>query len=145
MVVDDDTMTAFINKRILKIIGYSGETKVFHDGQEALHYMQNAFTNEKDLPDLILVDINMPKMNGWEFLDEFSKMNGWEFLDEFSKMNGINKEISVVMLTNSVNEEDTIRSSQYVVVDHMLNKPLSEHEFKKLLKMHASDKKLIAS
>ena len=133
MVVDDDTMTAFINKRILKIIGYSGETKVFHDGQEALHYMQNAFTNEKDLPDLILVDINMPKMNGWEFLDEFSKMNG------------INKEISVVMLTNSVNEEDTIRSSQYVVVDHMLNKPLSEHEFKKLLKMHASDKKLIAS
>lgn len=132
MMIDDDSMTAFINKRILKIIGYTGKTITFPNGQAALQYMQGACSNEEKLPDLILVDINMPKMNGWEFLDAFSEIHS------------IDKSISVVMLTNSVNKEDTIRSSQYEVVDHILNKPLSENELKKLLKMHASDKKLIA-
>ena len=132
MMIDDDSMTAFINKRILKIIGYTGKIISFPNGQEALQYMQGASSSEEKLPDLILVDINMPKMNGWEFLDAFSKMHS------------IDKSISIVMLTNSVNKEDTIRSSQYEVVDHILNKPLSEYELKKLLKMHASDKKLIA-
>ncbi|PIB25274.1 response regulator [Maribacter sp. 4G9] len=133
MMVDDDIMTAFINKRILKIIGYTGRTVVFHNAHDALLYLQNASSKKEDLPDLIFTDINMPKMNGWQFLDEFSKMHT------------INKQISVMMLTNSVNQEDTIRSSQYGMVDHILNKPLTEFELKKLLKMHASDEKLIAS
>ena len=131
MMIDDDIMTTFINKRILKIIGYTGRTITFQNGLEALRYMENAVSNKEEIPDMILVDINMPKMNGWEFLDAFSKLHN------------INKTISVVMLTNSVNKEDTIRSSQYEVVDHLLNKPLSEFEFKKLLKMHTSDNNLM--
>ncbi|RMF21231.1 MAG: response regulator [Bacteroidetes bacterium] len=70
LLVDDDQATVFLNRRLIEKTGFAQSIAVAGDGMEALQFLQN---HRENLPDLIFLDLNMPRMNGWEFIDHFRR------------------------------------------------------------------------
>ncbi|MGB0430097.1 MAG: response regulator [Bacteroidia bacterium] len=113
--VDDDEINNFICTNILKKINFSDNVVAYESGTEALEALKAALTNnQEDVPDVIFLDINMPIMNGWDFLEEFKAIKGQ-----------INKTISLFMLSSSIYQADVEKSKQYEEVVDFVTKPLN--------------------
>jgi CheY-like chemotaxis protein len=115
LMVDDDNSTNFLHELILK---NAGCTEHFHfslNGEEALNYLRQQYQSKGTLPEIIFLDINMPVMNGWEFLEEFALLPA-----------EIRQSVKVVMLTTSVNPDDEERAISIPWVKAFRNKPVSE-------------------
>ena len=115
LMVDDDRSTNFLHELILK---NAGCTEHFHfalNGQEALDYLRKQYQSKAVLPEVIFLDINMPVMNGWEFLEEFALLP-----------KEIQKAAGVVMLTTSMNPADEEKATSIPFVKAFRNKPVSE-------------------
>lgn len=110
LVVDDDAVVLFLHKVLIIKSVIPSNVKDFQDAEEALTYSeQRASKNHL----LIFLDINMPGLNGWEFLERLEKM-------PFSE------KIFVVMVTSSINRSDRERASKYPNVMDYREKPLSK-------------------
>ena len=103
--VDDEPINNKINKKILQLLAPAGDYKDYNDTREA--YDAIAETQ----PDLILLDLNMPDVSGWDFLD---KMNE-EVLDH-----------RVIILTSSISASDRNKAATYKNVIEFMNKPISK-------------------
>ena len=116
MVIDDNEADQFLNKLTLQRINPDVEIMVASDGVEALELLEAC----DDLPDVILLDINMPRMNGHEFLAEYNKNN--------------DKDVPpvIVMLTSSAQEKDKHQAMEHNCVKDYLLKPMSEELAKRL-------------
>ncbi len=115
LLVDDDVSTNFLHELIIK---NAGCTEHFHfalNGQEALDYLHKQYDSKATLPEILFLDINMPVMNGWEFLEEFALLP-----------NEIKQTVAVVMLTTSVNPDDEDKATALPFVKAFRNKPVSE-------------------
>ena len=112
LLVDDDKITNFLNQRLIEKLSVTKSVKVVCNGKEALEYFQK---NSSILPDLILLDINMPVMDGFEFVDNFKTL-------------GLDKKIVIVMLTTSSNEKDIERIAKNNLVSGYINKPLTNEK-----------------
>lgn len=122
MLIDDDSINNFINERLLKKLQVSEQVKVVLNGEEALKYIKQQNANAQPCPELILLDINMPVMDGFEFLNEYQKLN---FPDK--------KSIIIVMLTTSTNPNDTERLNNSGASGYV-NKPLTEPKLLDIMK-----------
>jgi CheY-like chemotaxis protein len=116
LVIDDDEPTNFFTQMILEESGCADHIKFVQSGQEALDYLiQSEAGNNAGLyptPDLIFLDINMPAMDGWEFLEEYKKLH-------------VVNRIIVVMLTTSLFPEDKIKAEKMPEISGFENKPLT--------------------
>ena len=74
-IIDDDDINIFIITKIAERTGYEVTVSSCHNGKQAIEIIQDLVANNKALPDLALIDINMPIMNGWEFVEAFEEMN----------------------------------------------------------------------
>jgi CheY-like chemotaxis protein len=129
LLVDDDEPTNFLNKMILEDVNCAETIEVAESGQSALSYLENASEDGSPAsPDLILLDINMPAMNGWEFLEQYSS------LDRQRKAN-----VVIVMLTTSLNPDDRSKASKIPDVSGFETKPLTPEKLQSILKTYFSE------
>ncbi|MBC7949103.1 MAG: response regulator [Chitinophagaceae bacterium] len=116
LVIDDDEPTNFFTQMILEESGCTENIRVLQSGQEALDYLPKSESEKGNTdypcPDLIFLDINMPAMDGWEFLEEYRKLN-------------VSRKIIVVMLTTSLFPEDKLRATAIPEISGFENKPLT--------------------
>ena len=111
--VDDDPIQNMLTSQLIKMTDVSSPYEIFSNGAEALEGLK-----EGKIPNLILLDINMPIMNGWEFLNEY---------DLFEKKG------SVFMLTSSMNDEDRNKSKNYGCVTGYYPKPVNLDSIKEII------------
>lgn len=122
LLVDDDLPTNFINERVLRKIDCTEKIMAVQGGFEALEYLKSTDKEKHPQPDLIFLDINMPGMNGWEFLESYNH------LEEAQKSKAI-----VVMLTTSLNPDERDKANEIPQISAFLNKPLFVDGVKKIL------------
>ncbi|GAB4376899.1 MAG: response regulator [Salibacteraceae bacterium] len=122
-VIDDDTIYQYLLKRELIETNLAGELIGFSDGAQALAYIHEVMDEPENLPDLILLDIKMPIMNGWEFLEEFIKVRP-----------RLPKEIVVLVISSSIDENDIQRAQEYSEVTDYIIKPVKRDELIETLK-----------
>ncbi len=124
LLVDDSEATNYMNRYFFNKLGICDNIEVTTNGQKGLDYLMS-IPKEKwntDLPKLIMLDIKMPIMGGFEFLDEYEK-----FPIE------MRQSITTVLLTTSMSIEDRDRAEQYQSVKSFLNKPLSVTQLREIL------------
>ena len=114
LLIDDDEPTNFLNKLTIEQSGCAKHVQVVQSGLEALEYLRGE-NGYKGLPrpDLIFLDINMPAMDGWEFLGQYRELNKEQQAD-----------IIMIMLTTSLNPDDELRTKEFPEIAGFENKPL---------------------
>lgn len=113
-IVDDDPIHQQIAKIMIDRQGISNAMRTFSDAQEVLDHLRNHREQIDELPDVILLDLNMPVMDGWDFLEEYAGFYAT-----------LPRNISIYVLTSSIDETDRERVNAYSFVKGYLTKPLS--------------------
>ena len=125
MLIDDDEEDNFFHQIVIKEMNITEHVEVVLDGEEAMKFLTK---ENQTQPDLIFLDINMPKMNGWEFLESYKKLNAEH-----------KAKVVVVMLTTSTNPDDKKRAEQFSEIVAFNSKPLTEEMVKEVLDRYFPD------
>lgn len=125
LLIDDDEPTNFVNEMALQEANCAERIVSVQSGKAALEFLANKDTGAHPQPDLIFLDINMPAMNGWEFLEEYKK------LPIEQKGN-----IVVIMLTTSLNPDDATKAADIAEINDFRNKPVSSNMLHDLILEH---------
>jgi len=120
-IIDDDPIYVFTLKTMIRIHNLFDHIIVFDNGQEALQYFQTS-PHHDELPDLVLLDINMPVMDGWEFIDEFRNIKP-----------KLSKQMPVYIVSSSINEADITKAQSYSDVAGYLVKPLKVADLQNII------------
>ncbi|HET7179602.1 MAG TPA: response regulator [Chryseosolibacter sp.] len=124
MLIDDNEIDNLINQKMIEAASIAENIYTHTGAKSAIEFLRNMEKLDvaaEVLPDVIFLDIDMPLMDGFQFLDEFEK------LSDVTK-----KKCRIVMLTSSINPQDFNRSKKYDNVKLYLNKPLSHDSIVKL-------------
>jgi CheY-like chemotaxis protein len=121
IVIDDSKLDCFIAEKIIRNTGKIESFKSFLQAKEALEYMAHAKPDE-DATTYVLVDIQMPVMNGFEFVEAFENFP-WE----------IKKNYTLFVISSSINDNDLNKVQNYSSVKQFINKPLTSHNLEQLL------------
>ena len=116
VIIDDDAVVLFLHKILVEKSPLPKPLHCFDNGSEAFSYICNRKSQD---PILVLLDINMPAMNGWDFLDKISA-------------EGCDNNVYVAMVTSSINSSDRKKAENYPQVIDYLEKPLSRQACEEL-------------
>jgi CheY-like chemotaxis protein len=122
IVIDDSKLDCFIAEKIIKNTGKSESITSFQQAKDALVYIASNKQPDEHSHTIILVDIQMPVMNGFEFVEEFEKLPGF-----------ITSNYTIYIISSSINENDLNRVHNYSTVKQFLNKPLNSNNLAILL------------
>lgn len=116
LLVDDDKILTFVTVNSIKKLGIVDDIQVAYNGKEAIDMINGS----QDIPDFILLDINMPVMDGFDFLDQYYKL-------------GLAGKSKIAIYTSSIQEADKEKANQYSDVFDFIIKPLSPEKLEKIL------------
>ncbi len=114
LLIDDDPINNIVNNKLLHKFDSSLRIIEFLSARNALKHLQN---QENKLPDIILLDINMPEMNGWEFLKAYEPLG---------------LACKLFLLTSSIAHEDIQKAKEFKVVQGFLTKPLEDDKIRRI-------------
>ncbi len=125
LLVDDDKASIYLTQEMLSEMEIANHIFVCKNGKEALQFIQDnclniSIPNPIQCPDVIFLDINMPLMNGFEFLDALHNLPGLE-----------RQFMTIIMLTTSTRADDMNRAWQYNITEY-IEKPLTEEKLQSL-------------
>lgn len=116
LLIDDDAINNFIVQNTIIGAGIAAKTSSAENGQEGIDFLLKiANSNSEDVPEIILLDINMPVMNGWEFIDNFRSIS-----EKFKSR------IKIFMVSSSVYAEDIQKAKDYPEIVEFISKPLKK-------------------
>jgi CheY-like chemotaxis protein len=113
MCIDDDPITLMLFKKVVYKAAFAKETIIATNGEEAIRLI-NSISNQAIQPQLIFLDLNMPVMGGWEFLDLFNNSSYYT-----------SNKTKIVILTSTIDPEDINKSKTYPNVIEFLSKPIT--------------------
>jgi CheY-like chemotaxis protein len=116
LLVDDDEIFNFVNQKALQHAGVASEIHIALSGRQGLDLLNSYLIGNRSLPDVILLDLNMPVMDGFTFLEAFQRI----------KMPG-NKPISIIIVTSSSDPRDKERAKSFGIKT-FLTKPISQQD-----------------
>ena len=128
LLIDDDVDCNFFHQRLINKMGYAENIYIARNGKEAIDLLQKEQDGKYLNPDIIFLDINMPVMNGWEFIEEYQK------LKEYQKA-----KIVLMMLTTSLNESDIEKAKKYKDIKGYKNKYLDSAAMDAIFKDYFTD------
>ena len=130
LLIDDDESSNFLNTILINKLNVDIDVHSTLNGQEGLDFIMNKGDFEGDdklaTPCMIMLDINMPLMNGWQFMEKYDELVPEE----------IKKDIFIVLVTISDSEEDKRKAKENPYINEFIQKPLSDIKFKKLINKH---------
>lgn len=121
-VIDDDEIYTFTIKRIIANSQIAEKTLFFPNGKLGIDFFKEYVHQTDSLPDLILLDINMPVLDGWQFMDEFVKIRPL-----------IQKKVTIYIVSSSIDEADFDKAKTYEHISDFIVKPVSVDKLKKMV------------
>lgn len=122
LLIDDDEIFQFIMKNTIAEISPDIKIQFFSDGEKGIDFLKKSLGAATNLPDIILLDVNMPFMDGWEFLNEYKSLQ-----------TEIKKDIDIYLLTSSNNPNDIAMAKEISELSGYLVKPISKEGIKNLI------------
>lgn len=111
-IIDDDPIFVFGTKRLMEIAGFCNGILIYKNGQEALNALSALIKEQKTLPEVILLDLNMPILDGWGFLDEITKIK-------------IEQLLTIFIVSSSIDPADFKKAKEYNHVSNYVVKPVT--------------------
>ncbi|QJD94395.1 response regulator [Mucilaginibacter robiniae] len=121
-IIDDDMLFVFLTKKMIQTIGFTADITEFQDGLEGLEHLKKISSQKEQLPDLIFLDLNMPVMDGWEFVEEFKTIQP-----------DLAKKVKLYIFSSSISPYDIERAKELSVVDDFIIKPLTQDKFMNIM------------
>jgi CheY-like chemotaxis protein len=119
-IIDDDEIIIYLTDKLLKKVDFAEKIEKFTDANSAIDRLKNALETGEDIPEVILFDLNMPVMNGWDFIEEFRKLK---------------QDIPTFVFTSSIDPADKQKSFQYPEIKDFIPKPLTIQKLDKILRL----------
>jgi CheY-like chemotaxis protein len=127
LLVDDDNVSVFLSEKFIRSLDITHEIKIAPNGEMALKYLLECSSFGEPFPELILLDISMPVMDAFDFLQAYGNMNS----DTIPK-------IAIAILTTSSNPRDIERLTNFGIVDY-INKPLTHEKLIHFMEKHFNE------
>ncbi len=124
LLVEDDPITTILTKKVITACNADTELVCTKNGQEALDYLSAQNAGTLILPDIILLDLNMPVLDGWGFLDNFRK-----------HINTYTKKVALYICTSSTAPRDIMKAREYQFVKDFITKPLNQQKITDMLRV----------
>lgn len=117
-IIDDDSIFVFVLKKLLEKHHNFGEVVAFKDGNQALEILFSG--DNVDLPCVVLLDLNMPLLDGWQFLEHLENIE-------------LHDQLSVFIMSSSIDTRDIEKSKQYSIVKDFISKPINHEKLDRIL------------
>ncbi|MES2239616.1 MAG: response regulator [Bacteroidota bacterium] len=121
--IDDDDIFVFLTKKAIQTTNLVELIKVFGNGLDAINFLKDNCNDLSVLPEVILLDLSMPIMDGWQFLDEFIKL-----------VPKIDKKITIYICSSSISPSDVLLAKNNNLVSDYIIKPVSKEKLIELIK-----------
>lgn len=121
-IIDNNTTYVYGFKKLLSLKNLSSQISTFNNGSEAIAYLKNPL-NVNNLPDIIFLDISMPVMDGWEFMDEFAEIKSQ-----------LGKKITIYILSSSADNNDIERAKKNSDISDYIIKPADVSHLAKIFR-----------
>lgn len=125
--IDDDMIFQYLAQKVITETNLVKEIDMFSNGLEAIKYLKSAQTNKNKLPDMILLDLFMPIMDGWGFLEEYVSIQA-----------AMPKKIPIYIVSSSIDPADIQKSRMMNSVTDFIVKPMTRENFMYILQNHKS-------
>lgn len=120
--IDDDDTFVFLTKKVIEQTNLVEQIKVFGNGRDAINFLKENSGNPDLLPEIILLDLNMPIMDGWQFLEDYILLKP-----------KIGKKITIYIISSSISPHDIERAKGINAVSDFIIKPVTKEKFIALL------------
>lgn len=121
-IIDDDDIYQFTTAHLLKKMDLVNKIILFSNGLKAINFLKEEIGNIENIPDVLFLDINMPVMDGWEFLEEYLRIKPM-----------IPKTVAIYMVSSSVDEKDVLKAKSISALSGYLVKPISSQNIREVI------------